>query len=72
MNIDDDDVRKYIHVKLRNKSVTFKDGKKFPSSPTYRVKPCKSEDFKTSYGKKFYERNKKDVLHCVENPKVFL
>lgn len=73
MNVEDDDVRKYIHVKLRNKIITYGEkGEQFKDEQIYRVKPCTIDNFKTDYEIKFFERNKKDVLHCVENPRVFL
>ena len=67
------EMRKYIHITLINRIVTHdKFGNVQKTDKKYRLKPCSKENFLTEYGKQFFSRNKKDLLHCIDDSAVFL
>ena len=66
-------MKKYIHVTLRNKIVTYDElGNERTTNQKYLLKPCTDDNFKTEYGKQFFKRNQKDMLHCIDEETVFL
>ena len=67
------EMRKYIHITLRNKVVTYDEiGNEKKTEYKYRLKPCSIYNFKTEYGKQFFERNARDMMHCIDDENVFL
>ena len=67
------EMRKYIHITLRNKIVTYDEiGNENKTEQTYRLKPCSIYSFKTEYGKDFFKRNAQDKMHCIDDEDLFL